>query len=72
MKLTMIIGGILIATLFTVAVKAQPNPGGPGTSGGASAPSDYQDVQVPFDGGMSIILIASGIGLGAKRLKQKE
>jgi len=72
MKLIRIMGGMLIATLLTVAVKAQPNPGGPGTSGGAAAPDDYQAVQVPFDGGMSIILIASGIGLGAKRLKQKE
>jgi hypothetical protein len=39
--------------------------GGFPTTGGGSAPV------VPFDGGMSLILLASGIGYGAKKQQKK-
>jgi len=39
-------------------------PGGPGSSGGTPVP---QDNAVPFDGGLSLILLAAGAGVGAKK-----
>ena len=49
-------------------LKAQPNPG-PGNQGSnISVTSDGPTV--PFDGGMSIILLASGIGIGASKLRK--
>ena len=48
----------------------KPNPGGPGYSNSGT----YADgsAQVPFDGGMSLVLAASGIGYAAKKLKRKK
>jgi hypothetical protein len=68
---------LVIAIIFTMAnfkSNAQGNPGGPGAAGsgvtyfgsGASG-----SPVVPFDGGMSLILAASGIGYASKRLKKK-
>ena len=52
--------------------KAQPNPGsgGPGEAGGIAVPADGAPPTVPFDGGLSLMLIASGIGYGAKTLNR--
>ena len=64
---------IAIAMMTTYSsVQAQGNPGGPSTSGsgiladGSASPGP----SVPFDGGMSLILAASGIGYATKRLKK--
>ena len=63
---------ILIVVLFaSLKVSAQAPPDGPGTSGSniqanGNAPAP---AQVPFDGGMSLILLASGIGYASKKIK---
>ena len=59
---------IVAIMLSTNKINAQPNPG-PGNQGGGIGPTN-DGVQVPFDGGMSLMLIASGIGYGAKKLKR--
>ena len=79
MKRTILVASILVATtLITQHTQAQFNGGGggtpgaggtgggiPGTGGGPAVP------EVPFDGGMSLILAASGIGYVAKKMKKK-
>ena len=45
-----------------------PGIGGPGSPG--NGPSGDGSPVVPFDGGMSLMLAASGIAYGSKRLKQ--
>jgi hypothetical protein len=57
----------------TVNVKAQspaddPGIGGPGSPG--NGPSGDGSPIVPFDGGMSLILAASGISYASKKLKK--
>ncbi len=47
-----------------------PGIGGPGTSD--SAPAGDGAPIVPFDGGMSLLLAASGIGYAVKRLRTRE
>jgi len=42
------------------------------TPSGQTVSSFSTNPSVPFDGGMSIVLLASGIGYGAKRLKAKK
>ncbi len=46
-----------------------PGIGGPGV--GAAPAGDGSPI-VPFDGGMSLMLAASGIGYAVKRLRAKE
>ena len=65
---TMVIG----LCLTTVNVNAQspaddPGIGGPGSPG--NGPSGDGSPVVPFDGGMSLMLAASGIAYAAKRMK---
>ena len=66
---------IAIAVFTTIKATAQGNPGGPGSSGsgilGNGSPAGGGSPAVPFDGGMSIMLVASGIGYAAKKLKRK-
>ena len=77
MKRTIIVTSFLIAsTLITQHSKAQfggggttPGAGGtggglPGTGGGPAVP------EVPFDGGMSLMLLASGVGYMTKKMKK--
>ncbi len=65
---------VILFTLFSnMIVNAQtpaddPGIGGPGV--GAAPAGDGSPI-VPFDGGMSIMLIASGIGYGAKKMRRK-
>ena len=71
---------IALITIGNLTTLAQPNPGGPGigTNGSGGNGSGYTNDNaspnnspaVPFDGGMSLILIASGIGYGAKKFKK--
>ena len=64
---------IVIGICFTtVNVNAQspaddPGIGGPGSPG--NGPSGDGSPVVPFDGGMSLMLAASGIGYASKKLK---
>jgi len=64
---------ILIGVLFsTVTVNAQspaddPGIGGPGAPG--DGPGGDGGPVVPFDGGMSLMLLASGIGYASKKIK---
>ena len=65
---------ILIGVCFTtVSLKAQtpdddPGIGGPGSGG--NTPGDDGGPVVPFDGGMSLILAASGISYAAKKVRR--
>ena len=60
---------ILALTVFISGrVHAQPNPG-PGNQGGNIGVTG-DGPTVPFDGGMSLMLAASGIGYAAKKLKK--
>ena len=64
---------MLIGVLFsTVTVNAQspaddPGIGGPGSPG--DGPGGDGGPVVPFDGGMSLMLLASGIGYASKKIK---
>ncbi len=65
---------IIISVFTSLIVIAQtpaddPGIGGPGTSD--SAPAGDGAPIVPFDGGMSLVLAASGISFMAKKLKKK-
>lgn len=71
--LTLVI--LFISYCMNVTLNAQtpaddPGIGGPGTNG--SAPAGDGAPIVPFDGGMSLMLAASGIGYAAKILKKKK
>ena len=66
---------VAMTTMLVTKATAIPGPGGPGIidSGilgngdpASGAPS------VPFDGGMSLMLAASGIGYVAKRMKRSK
>ena len=67
---------IAIATIVTMKANAQGNPGGPGTNGsnnyGNGNPVGGGAPAVPFDGGMSLMLSASGISYATKKLKKKK
>jgi len=66
-----------MSTVIFITANAQFSIGGPGTNGsptnanGTKANGANNSPAVPFDGGMSILLIASGIGLGTKKLRNK-
>ena len=63
---------VLVVVVFTsVKVSAQAPPDGPGTSGSniQANGNSPAPTTVPFDGGMSIILLASGIGYASKKVK---
>ena len=64
---------LLLNVFVSTVVMAQtpaddPGIGGPGV--GAAPAGDGSPV-VPFDGGMSLILLASGIGFGTEKLRKK-
>ena len=61
--------------MTSITVKAQFNIGGPGTNGSGingNGTNDAPSPTVPLDGGMSILLLASGISYGAKKLRNKK
>jgi hypothetical protein len=55
----------LLALSLTTVVSAQVDPGPPPVGGGGGLPED-PDAEVPFDGGLTILL-AAGAGFGAKK-----
>jgi len=62
--------GVLILIVFVSSkVQAQPNPGPGNQNSGIVVTNDGPTV--PFDGGMSLMLAASGIGYVSKKLKRK-
>ena len=66
---------IVIISVTTITVNAQFNIGGPGTSGsginGNGTTNGSPSPEVPFDGVMSLMLLASGVGYCAKKLRKK-
>ena len=66
---------MMLGVCFTaVSVNAQspaddPGIGGPGSPG--DGPSGDGSPTVPFDGGMSLLLLASGIAYSAKKIKER-
>jgi hypothetical protein len=56
-----------VFVFITTLLNAQPNPG-PGNQGNGTKTTN-DGPQVPFDGGMSLVLAASGISYAAKKLK---
>ena len=62
---------IIITSIMTLTVNAQFNIGGPGTSGSGTFGNGTNSGSpvVPFDGGMSLMLAASGITFASKKLK---
>ena len=68
--LRMVVLLMMLVVLSNGKVQAQSNPGGPGSGqgGGGGAPDDLPGGGVPFDGGMSIMLLASGISYGYKKV----
>ena len=63
---------LMISLCVNTTVNAQspaddPGIGGPGSPG--NGPSGDGSPVVPFDGGMSLMLAASGIAYAAKRMK---
>jgi hypothetical protein len=65
---------IAILILTATIANAQFGIGGPGTNGsGINANGTTNGTPtVPFDGGMSLMLAASGIGYAAKKLRRKQ
>jgi len=61
---------IIIVLMTSKTVKAQFGIGGPGTNGsginGNCTSLGAPHPAVPFDGGMNLVLLASGIGYGQK------
>lgn len=67
-----LIGIAMIIGICFNAINAQspaddPGIGGPGSPG--NGPSGDGSPVVPFDGGMSLMLVASGISYAAKKIK---
>ena len=72
LKITLL---VLMVTVMGISAQAQVNPlpdnGGPGAGGSGTPnvnpPGTNGDGAVPFDGGLSLILLAAGAGVGAKK-----
>ena len=63
-------GVLMLILIISSKVQAQPNPG-PGNQGSTvTATSDGP--MVPFDGGLSLMLAASGIGYVSNKLKKNK
>ena len=74
-KILMIISFLIGSFFIAQYTQAQfggggGTPGGGGTGGGIPGTGGGPAPSVPLDGGMSIMLLASGIGYGAKKMKR--
>ncbi len=56
----------LLAMLLSTGVSAEPDPGPPPVGGGGGGLPEDPDAEVPFDGGLTILL-AAGASFGAKK-----
>ncbi len=66
-----IIATVVIASMIVAQpLMAQFSGSGPSTLAPPIPPPPPPVPEVPFDGGMSIVLLASGIGYASKKLKQ--
>ena len=67
---------IAIIILVSTMADAQFNIGGPGTNGSGTNANGTTNggatPNVPFDGGMSLLLAASGIGYVARKLRGEQ
>jgi hypothetical protein len=65
----------MLLLIIGVANAQTPDPNDPGIGGQGSssvgAPSSDGVPIVPLDGGMSLMLLASGVGYASKKLKRK-
>jgi hypothetical protein len=61
---------VIVLLVVTNSTNAQPNPG-PGNSGSTTTITT-DGPTVPLDGGMSLLLLASGISYGAKKMRKKK
>ena len=72
-KLIFILMLLLTMTISKTYAQGSADPGGmgvdPAQGGGGYGPGTFDNPTggVPFDGGLSIILIAAGAGIGAKK-----
>ena len=75
MKKKVLVLMLSVSTLFTTQYLQAQFTGGGSTPGGGGAgggtPLTGGGPVVPFDGGMSLLLLASGIGYGVDKLKRK-
>ena len=71
----LLIGSIVIFCFNNQTLAQTPDPNDPGIGGQGSssvgAPSSDGVPIVPFDGGMSLVLLASGIGYASDKIKRK-
>ena len=64
-----VIGLLMLMVFVSVKLQAQPNPGPGNQNSNISVTNDGP--VVPFDGGMSLVFAATGIGYMARKLKRK-
>ena len=64
-----VMGLMMLMVFVSSRLQAQPNPGPGNQNSNIGVTNDGPTV--PFDGGMSLILAASGISYAAKRMKRK-
>ena len=64
--LAMLVSFFLTATVNAQSPADDPGIGGPGSPG--SGPAGDGAPIVPFDGGMSLMLLAGGVAYGAKKI----
>ena len=69
LALAMMIGLCINTTVNAQSPADDPGIGGPGSPG--NGPTGDGSPIVPFDGGMSLMLAASGIAYVSKRMKAK-
>jgi len=63
-----VIGLLMLMVFVSSKLQAQPNPGPGNQNSNIGVTNDGPTV--PFDGGMSLIFAASGIGYTAKRMRR--
>jgi len=67
---TKVVAILVLSVFISSKINAQPNPGPGNQNSGIVVTQDGPTV--PFDGGMSLMLAASGIGYASKKLKKNK